>query len=369
METKAQVRVGVIGVGQIGKYHVGNYQKVSGAKIVAVADLNETEAQRVAAENHIPHVYKDFRELLKRDDIDAVDVCLHNNFHAPVTIAALRAGKHVYCEKPMAGSYKDAEEMYRVSQETQKNLCVQLSNIFSKETKAAKALIEAGELGPIYHARSSGFRRRGRPFVDGYGTPTFVQKQNSGGGALYDMGVYHITTLLYLMNNPKVLRVSGKTYQETEMDARRREKSGFNVEELGLGFVRFEGGVTLDIIEAWAVHMDKLDAHRIFGSKGGISFDPFTFHRSIGDLDLDSKIDLGGFDWRQHTVQEIGDVYDSAQHHWIAALQGRVPLLPIAECALNTMLISEGIYLSNELGREVTADEVRELSKSTAIAL
>ncbi len=363
------IRVGIIGVGQIGKYHVGNYQKIPGANIVAVADLNEAEAERVAEENTIPHVYSDFRELLKRDDIDAVDVCLHNNFHTPVTIAALQAGKHVYCEKPMAGSYRDAEQMYKTAQETKKKLCIQLSNIFLKETKAAKALIDAGELGSLYHTRSSGFRRRGRPYVDGYGTPTFVQKQNSGGGALYDMGVYHITTLLYLLGNPKVLRISGKTYQETEMDAGRKEKSGFNVEELGLGFVRFEEGKTLDIIEAWAVHMDRLDTHRIFGSRGGISFEPFTFHKSIGDLDLDSNVDLKGFDWRQHTVQEIGDVYDSAQHHWIAALQGRVSLLPIAECALNTMLISEGIYLSNELGREVTADEVRELSKSSAIAL
>jgi hypothetical protein len=60
--------------------------------------------------------------------------------------------------------------------------------------------------------------------------------------------------LLYLLNNPTVLRISGKTYQETDMDAKRRERSGFNVEELGLGFVRVDSGLTLDIIEAWAVH-------------------------------------------------------------------------------------------------------------------
>ena len=368
-DTTKKIRVGIIGVGQIGKHHVRNYQEIPGAEIVAVADINEAEANRVAEQYNIPNVYTDFRQLLQRDDIEAVDICLHNNFHRAVTVAALEAGKHVYCEKPMAGAYIDAEAMFQAAQDTGQDLCIQLRNIFIRETKAAKALIDAGELGRVYHARSKGFRRRGRPFVDGYGTPTFVQKQNSGGGALYDMGVYHITSMLYLLGNPDVLRISGKTYQETEMDARREEISGYNVEELGLGFVRFAEGITLDIIEAWAVHMDKFDGHMIFGSQGGVRLEPFSFHRNIGHLDADITADLGRFDWRLHMVEEVGDGYDSPQHHWIAARQGRVELLPIAAMALNTMLISEGIYLSNRLAREVTAEEVREMSESTAIML
>ncbi|MEM7030878.1 MAG: Gfo/Idh/MocA family oxidoreductase [Chloroflexota bacterium] len=363
------IRVGIVGVGQIGKQHVNNYHNIAGAEIVAVADLNEAEAKRVANEYNIPHVYSDFRELLKRDDIQAVDVCLHNNFHAPVTIEALKAGKDVFCEKPMAGAYIDAERMLNTAQEAGQKLCIQLRNIFLKETKAIKTLIDAGELGKIYHARSTGWRRRGRPFVDGYGTPTFVQKQNSGGGALYDMGVYHITTMLHLLGNPEVLRISGKAYQETDIDPQRLEISGYNVEELGLGFVRMAGGITFDIIEAWAVHMDKFEPSSIFGSKGGVRLEPFSFHRSIGDLDFDAKANLDQFNFRLHNVRENGDAYDGPQEHWIAALQGRVDLLPIAETALNTMLISEGIYQSSRLEREVTADEVRELSESTAIKL
>lgn len=73
-----------------------------------------------------------------------------------------------------------------------------------KEAKAAKFLIEEGRLGKVYHLRSSGHRRRGRPFVDGYGSPTFVQSGIWAGGALYDMGVYHINTMLYLVDNPVV---------------------------------------------------------------------------------------------------------------------------------------------------------------------
>jgi predicted dehydrogenase len=89
----------------------------------------------------------------------------------------------------------------------------------------------------------------------------------------------------------------------------------------------------------------------------------------VGHLDLDGTADLERFDYRLHNVREDGDVYDSAQHHWVAALQGRVELLPTAELALKTMLISEGIYLSSKLGREVTAEEVKEASVSSAVKL
>ena len=106
------IRIGLIGAGQRGQQHLENYQLVAGAEIVAVADINEALAQSVAARFKIPHVYTDYRDLLQRDDLEAVDICLHNNLHRPVTVAAMEAGKHVYCEKPMAGSYADAKIMY-----------------------------------------------------------------------------------------------------------------------------------------------------------------------------------------------------------------------------------------------------------------
>lgn len=362
-----KTRVAVIGVGQIGKRHVATYAGMDTAELVAIADINEAEANRVAEMHGIPRVYADFRKLLERDDIEAVDVCLHNNFHMPITVAALQAGKHVFCEKPMAGAYIDAEKMLQTARETGKNLSIQNARYFTQDTKAAKYLIDEGHLGRVYHARSTGYRRRGRPFVDGYGTANFVQKRNASGGALYDMGVYHISRILYLLGNPEVLRISGHAYQETGMDPARRESSGYDVEELGLGFVRLADNVTMDIIEAWAVHMDPFEGSSIFGSQGGVRLEPFSFHRSVGDLDLSATTDLSRFQYRLHNVQGQGDTMDGPQEHWVAALQGRVELLPAGEIALNCMLISEGIYLSGKLGREVTAEEVREHSVSTAV--
>jgi predicted dehydrogenase len=368
-QSPEKIRLGIIGTGQIGKVHLERYQQIPGAEVIAVADINEKEAARAAAEYNVASIYADFRQLLARDDITAVDVCLHNNLHMPVTVAALEAGKDVFCEKPMAGAYVDAERMLAAAQTNGRRLSIQLNDLFYTETKAAKLLVDAGELGKIYHARSTGFRRRGRPYVDGYGSPTFVQKEIAAGGALFDMGVYHIAQILYLTGNPAVKRISGKTYQETAIDPQRFKDSGYNVEELGLGFVRFAGGFTLDIIEAWAVHMDSFEGSSIFGSAGGLRLNPFGFYRSLGDLNLDTTVDLDAFSWRLNNVREDGDLSGNAQEHWIAALQGRVPLIPTAEIALNTMRISEGIYLSNRLEREVTAEEVAEHSRSSAVVV
>jgi predicted dehydrogenase len=358
------IRIGLIGAGQRGQKHLSDYQTIEGAEIVAVADINETAARQAAIRYNIPYVYTDYGELLQQADIEAVDICLHNNLHRPVAVAAMAAGKHAYCEKPMAGSYADAQAMYDTAQTLGRQLSIQLFTLFKPETQAAKTLIDAGCLGELYHARSTGFRRRHRPYVDGYGTATFVQKRHAAGGALYDMGVYHIAGLLYLLGNPSVARITGKTYQKTPMDPRREKSSGYDVEELGVGFVHFANGLTMDIIEAWAIHLDRFEGSSVVGALGGIRLEPFGYYHNIGDLSLNSTVDLQEMVYRWKHVHNSGDVYDSPEHHWIAALQGRVDLLPSAQLALNTMLISEGIYLSNDLGREVTADEVKERSVS-----
>ena len=363
-----KIRIGIIGVGLIGKSHLEHYAtRIPDAEIVAACDIDTPELERVAAKYQIPHTYFHFEDLLARNDLDAVDICLHNNLHMPVTVATLRAGKHAYCEKPMAGCYRDALTMLEAARETGKQLSIQLATLYGMETKAAKRLIDAGKLGHIYHARSTGFRRRGRPFVDGYGREQFVQQAVAAGGALYDMGVYHISQILYLLGMPQIERVSGKVYQQLDMDARRRAFSGYNVEELGMGFVKCAGGLTVDILEAWAINLNPFEGSCVVGSHGGIRLNPFSFHTTVEDIDMDATFSLDAANNRWHDLNDNTDAYDSPQHHWIAALQGRVPLLPTAELALQTMLVSEGIYLSDRLGREVTAEEILAASHSSAL--
>jgi predicted dehydrogenase len=364
-----KVKIGVIGVGQIAKMHLDRYQDLP-AEIVAACDVNEAELARVAQTYGIPRTFTDFRALLAQDDLVAVDVCLHNNLHAPVTIAALEAGKNVYCEKPIAGSYTDGKAMVEAAKRTGRMLSIQLGTLFSLETKAAQRLIHEGHLGELYYAKSLGFRRRGRPYVDGYGTSSFVQSSIAAGGAMFDMGVYHISQVLYLLGHPAVETVSGATHQAIPMYADRQQNGGYDVEELGVGLVRLSGGITLFIEESWALHLAGAEGgSKIVGSKGGVQLAPFSYHTTLSDMELDATFDLKGAQARWRSCFPDTDTHDSPQAHWVAALQGRVPLIDTAGLALSTMRISEGIYLSARLGREVTAAEIEAQSRSSAISL
>ena len=254
-----EIRVGIIGTGMISHTHMQRYAKIPNAKVVAACDLNQEKLDAWRAQYGVESGYTDYRELLKRDDIDAVDVCLHNNLHVPMALEVLKAGKHCYCEKPMAGSYADAKLLYDFAKTCGKELSIHLEALFFPQSRVAKEMVDNGALGKVYHARSVGYRRRMRPGLDITGPalfqPEFLTAEYAGHGALYDMGVYHISQILYILGIPKLERVSGMTYQEIGADPRALEGKKFEVEELGLGFAKYENGLTLDILESWAIHM------------------------------------------------------------------------------------------------------------------
>ena len=139
--------------------------------------------------------------------------------------------------------------------------------------------------------------------------------------------------------------------------------------KLGCGFATFKGGLTMDILESWAIYSEPFPGSMIAGSKGGITLSPFKFHTAIDDMQADVTFDLGNLNYLNHTVYAENAVYDSSQKLWIAALQGKAELYPTAKIALDTQLIQEGIYMSCALGREVAADEIKEKTRSKALEI
>ncbi len=353
-----KLKVGVIGTGIIGKSHIRGYMGMSDdVEIVAIADLDEKEAKRVAKENGIPKVFTDYKELLAIDDIASVDVCLPNFLHAPVTIAALEAGKNVYCEKPMARNAEEAQTMYDAAKKTGNMLAIQLSSLFSPGARAAKQIIDDGVLGKVYYVKTSHYRRRGRVYVDGYATPHFVQKDKSGGGALVDMAVYHMSAMVWLLGNPALKTVSASTYQEIAMDEKRREFSKFDVEELGIGLVRFENDITMFVEESWAINMDSDEGDCIMGSKGGLRLNPLTLFTEVAGIQVDHALDPEDYKKHRRSVDSNDEGYTGSQKNFVWAQLGRVPLLDSASIALKVSHITSAMYRSAELGREVSMAE------------
>ena len=363
-----EINIALIGTGIIAHEHMRGYKQIEGAKVIAACDIDEKKLNEFCDKWDIPHRYTDYRELLKRDDIVAVDVSLHNNLHAPISIAVMAAGKNCYCEKPMAGSFVDAQAMKDAAAKYGVKLHIQLAQIYGPHVDCAKKLIKAGRLGNIYHARSYGYRRRGRPFVDGYAEKEFVQSHWAGHGALYDMGVYHISQLLYVLDTPKVERVSGAVYQEMAMQ--RLNETVFDVEELGVGLVKFAGGLTMDVLESWAIQGGEFPNSSIHGSEGGLQFtnrDSLKYYSEIEGYPAAATLDVAAEHYRRRKIDPSIEVYADSQTHWVAALRGQCKLIDTEHIALQTMLVSEGIFLSHTLGREVTADEIPELCKSNSV--
>ena len=238
------VEVGIVGAGNRGHAHAD----VDGADVVAVADIDQDAATTLADDYDVPVVYGEFQDMLDDAALDAVSVCVHNNLHWPVTEYAADAGVHVFCEKPLAATYTDAEAMAETAEEAGVHLGVQNDRLFSPETRAARTLVDAGELGEPYYARGVYSRRRGRPYIDGYGTPGFVSKESAGGGPVIDIGTYVVGQLLNLLGNAEVERVSGRAVeftgdayaaeltgenQSTYTD--RLDESGHDIEDAGMG--------------------------------------------------------------------------------------------------------------------------------------
>jgi predicted dehydrogenase len=196
---------------------------------------------------------------------------------------------------------------------------------------------------------------------NGFLVSTDVNTETSGGGAMLDMAVYRIAQMLFLLGNPRVLSVSGTTYQKLDnMYEDRRQASRYNVEELGMAIVRLAGGITFFLEEGWAIHGGDPDSDYIYGSHGGLRVNPLTHFTTLADLEMNGTFDVRQADWRwQQCVPQERD-YTNSQQHWVAAQLGRVPLLDTAGIALNTAFITEGVYLSGHLGREVTAQEIKQ---------
>lgn len=391
-----EIRIGIIGTGMISERHMRVWEKIPGVAVVAGCDVDEKRLAEWGEKYKIADLYRNYKDLLARDDIDAVDVCVHNNLHMPLSVEVMRAGKHCYCEKPMAGSYADAKFMLDVAQETGQKFAIQLSSIYNLQTRMARQMIRDGKLGKVYHMRSVGERRRGRPGLDfkgGFST-NFYSKEYAGRGALFDMGVYNISQLLFINDLPELESVYGATYQEIPFDERLLEGGHpFGVEELGVGMARFKGGLTMDILESWALNIDRVGDTFVAGSEGGLKItnvDAYGGKRGIdptSSFGIPAMPELHFYGFRDHIEQDVDlrvednsnqeinmdpsiELYNDNQLHWLAYLRGELTdetRYDTPRLALQTMLLSEGICLSQELGRSVTAQEIASMSKSTAL--
>ena len=268
------LRMGVVGLGWAGETHLKSYLRLPNVEAVALAGLEEPRLHELGERYGVPNLYRDYGELIARDDLDAVSICAPNHLHAPVANAALRSGKHVLCEKPLARTGAEAEGIVRTAREVGRVVHIAFTQRERGDVQVLKRHILDGNLGRIYYATATWMRRNGIPGMGSW----FTNKEMAGGGPLIDLGVHMIDMALYLMDEPDIESVSCATYAELgpqgrggRADAKTIVGDAYEVEDLATAFIRLSGGATLNLEAGWAAHRESSDDFglTLYGTDGG----------------------------------------------------------------------------------------------------
>jgi len=345
----AILNLGVIGVGVIGKYHLQAIANQKNARAIAIADINEEALKSAAERFKIGKCFTDYHDLLALKDLDAVIVATPPFNHAEITCEAAAAGKHVLCEKPMAMNSKEAAKMVDACRRAgvKLGICSARSRL-KPQAEMAKQYISEGKLGEIYYARFTTIRRRGRPGIDILKeSKWFLDSSKAGGGALIDIGCYDIDLALYLLGESQPISANAITFRG--IDSTFDLETKYDVEEHSTVFVRFKDGPLISFETAWAANINSHQEAIIFGSKGGLKLNPFTYFTMEGGKGVSISYDLS-IDW--------GSLHNLLINDFVTAcLEDKQPKTPGSD-GLKVMQIIDMAYKSAKLGREVKIDEI-----------
>ena len=357
------IKVGIIGAGGMLQYHAAGFQK-AGAKIIAIADRHTAAAQKAAEKYGVPNVFESVEAMLSGcPELDAVSIIVPNKLHAPLAIQCLKAGKHVFCEKPPALSAREVNEIIAAAKSSGKKVMFNFNNRARPESQAMMKLINNGEAGKINSAQAKWIRRTGIPGFGGW----FTTKELSGGGPLIDL-LHMVDLAMYFMGYPEPAHVMGQTFNDFIQDKSFKGPWGIadvvggvtDVENAAHGFITFKSGQVLTLQVSWAEMVKREEVSVVFqGTKAGGKVE-----RLFGTDGLDDT----AIDTCELYVQENGKSVnriiktpecldmgrsDSAAN-FIEAIEGKAAPLNTPEQALRLMQVIDAIYVSAQTGRPVS---------------
>ena len=346
------LKVAVIGVGGIAKAHMPGWVASPHAEVVAGSDVSDEALKRWGAENNVKRLVSDPAELFRDPDIHIVDICTPNRYHAPLACAALDAGKHVICEKPLAPSPAEIRQMIAARDRSKRMLMTAQHMRFGAQARALKREIETGTLGEVYHARSWMLRRAAAPT-----RPGFILKQHSGGGPCIDIGVHVLDLTLWMMGHPTPVAVTGVARQElVKKDGAFSIWGGpipkeIDVEDFAAAFVRFTNGATLVLEVSWLLHHDtqgKAEDFQVwlYGRAGGAHYPTCKLLATNNATQQMYDRELKYFP--TSPAPHALECMEFAQ----AVAEGRPSPVP-AEQSLIVQTILDGLYRSQASGAEV----------------
>jgi len=344
------INIGIIGCGRIAQTrHIPEYNSNKNVHISGYYDFNNERAKEIASKFG-GNVYESVDALLADDDIDAVSVCVANSDHASITIKALKAGKNVLCEKPMATSLEDCEEMVATANKYGKTLMIDQNQRFAKAHIRAKKIIADGVIGNVLTFKST-FGHGGPETwsVDGGSNTWFFDKNRSKYGAIFDLGVHKIDLVQYLVDS-SVTSVSAKL---ATLDKRNSNGELIGVDDNAISIYELNNGVIGTVTSSWTYYGQEDNSTIIYGTKG--------IMKIYDDPKYSIKVILKNGEEILYNIDKIqtndNQTKSGVMDEFVSALiENRTPISS-AESVLNSMRAVFASVKSNELGKKVLIDK------------
>lgn len=302
MASTDPIRVGIVGLGGIARaQHVPGYLMCDGVEIAALCDLNEASLDEVARICGAPRRYTDYRDMLAREDLAAVDVCTWPDMHHPIAMAAIARGKHVFCEKPLALSYPLAREMYRAAEDAGVTTGVGFTHRQTPAARFAHRIIASGSLGTIYHVVA--IYANGRSDYQWLPMTRRRSRSVTGGGPLFELGP-HMVDLVRWWTGEEVTAVCAqtRTFVKRRTWPETGELADVDVEDGAIIMADLSGGGMATFINSSVFTGRNFDQRvEVYGSKGALLYDqatPFELRVCVGQEMLDLWSGYGLYDNR-----------------------------------------------------------------------
>ena len=349
-----KIKVAVIGVGTISNHHIESYLNNENVELYAFCDINEKRLKLMGEKYGITRLYTDEAHMLAElSELDAVSVCTWNSAHAPCTIMALNAGKHVLCEKPMATCVEDAIAMKEAAEKNGKLLMIGFVRRFGRDCAIVSDLIKNNKLGEIYYAKVANIRRNGNP--GGW----FGEKARSGGGPLIDLGVHSIDLVRYLMGMPNPVSVYGTTFKKLSarndvktpkayVAASATEHDICDCEDLASALIRFDNGVVISVEMSFSLNTgDEVNNIQMFGTEAGVKIDNnVTLYGTTDGYLTDTS-------FKGNNNLNMKEIFGGEIDHFVDCINGKTCCINTADDGIAMMKILTAIYKSAECGHEV----------------
>jgi len=328
------VGIALVGAGNIAQnLHLPLLATLPHAKLVAIVDKNVSKARILAERYSIPHVCKTVEDAAALVDVDAVVVTTSTDAHAETALAAIRANKHVFVERPVARTLQETIDIRNAAIEHDVQVMVGMNHRFRPDVVHMKNAIDRGEIGQIYYVKAGWVKQRSTD------ARWLAQEEKSGGGVLVDLGIVVIDLIMHVFNFGRVRSVDCSMF--------RHETKG--VEDVVVAMLHFENGSVATIETSWSLmRAEDLYYCNVFGKKGSAFINPFKLVKRAGN-----EFQTIQPAQPKASMAVYRKTYETELKHFVTSIRGITPMISTVHEAVERMKIVEALYASAELRREI----------------